>query len=107
MIAIGRPAIARLSNAGLGRLNDDLALTGGTLLYVATEARAHHDSAALAPVRRQALQFLVGFHHVDPRRTSLDDTFCLANAALIAGTCDQMKFVVTDGKVGRNPLQIP
>lgn len=100
----GRPEVAHANNATLQRLNDDLALTGGTLLYVAGEARAHHDSAALARIRGQALGFLVRFHHLDPRRTRLDDTYCLAMASMLVVSCAESKWLATAGKVGRSPF---
>ncbi len=102
-----RPALAHMNNATLARINDDLALTGATLLYVASEARAQHDGAALARIRRQARAFLVTYHHLDPQRTRLDDTYCMANAWILTAPCNESKWIATGGKVGQNPFQLP
>lgn len=97
-------AVRSADRTNLQRLNDDLALTGSTLLLVANEARAHHDAAQLARVRKQALDFLIGFHRLDPRTTRLDDTACLSSRWMMAGSCDDFKFVITNGKAGHFAL---
>ncbi|GAC1306912.1 MAG: hypothetical protein NVSMB21_10250 [Vulcanimicrobiaceae bacterium] len=94
------PAMARMENEDLQRVNDDLALTGATMLLLAADARARHDRAALARVRKRALDFLIGYHRIDPRKTRLDDLLCVANHMGMVGTCDEMKFFVTGGRVG-------
>lgn len=95
------PALRAASNPSLQRLNDDLALTGATMMFVAEEARAHYDRVALARVRKQALAFLIGCHRVDPRTMRLDDTVGLANRWFSGlSSCEAMKYFISNGRVG-------
>jgi len=100
-----QPAMQAKSKAELERFNDTLALIGATLFLGAVEARAEHDTVALARIRDQARRFLINFHRIDPSKTRLDDLVCVVSPFGATGPCEELKWFMSGGKVGRFSLR--